>query len=328
LRTILGIRGENYHFDVTSNIPQNSGSRNSGLALPKLSLIYGPWKRNELFFNAGESFHSNDARGVVATVDPKTLESIPQATPLVRAKGAEVGVRTQIVPNLRSSIAFWYLRLDSELVFSGDEGTTEPSRPSKRIGVEWSNHFIPLRWLLLDLDLAWTRARFTDDEPAGNHIPDSLHATAQAGITIPNLGPWTASVFGRYFGPRDLIEDGSIQSNSTTAFNLQATYSISTKTRVRFDVFNLFDAKDNDITYYYTASRRAGSGCGGHPLPSDGESQLQTWSALQLLAPFGQRLQTARDANSRRCNLHTSQPVCARRFDCKHVTGSRPDGPN
>jgi outer membrane receptor protein involved in Fe transport len=70
---------------------------------------------------------------------------------------------------------------------------------------------------------------------------------------MQNCGPWTASIFGRYFGPRDLIEDGSIQSNSTTVFNLQASYNVNPETRVRFDVFNLFDAKANDITYYYTS---------------------------------------------------------------------------
>src|SRR5262249_51996088 len=162
---------------------------------------------------------------------------------------------------------------DSELVFSGDEGTTEPSRPSKRIGIEWSNHYIPVHWLLLDLDLAWTRARFTDDDAVGNHIPDSLQATAQAGVTIQNLGPWNASIFGRYFGPRDLLEDGSIQSGSTTVFNLQASYNITTRTRVRLDIFNLFDAKDNDITYYY-ASRLPGDPAAGvndfhfHPMES------------------------------------------------------------
>jgi outer membrane receptor protein involved in Fe transport len=272
-RTILGMRGENYDFDVSSNTPQNSGNRTAGIGLPKLSLIYGPWNKSEFFVNAGESFHSNDARGVVATVDPKTLAPIGQATPLARGKGAEAGVRTEIVPNLQSSIALWYLHLDSELVYSGDEGITEPGRPSKRIGVEWSNHYIPVRWLLFDLDLAWTRARFTDYAPVGDHIPDSLQGTAQGGITIQNLGPWTASIFGRYFGPRDLIEDGSIQSNSTTVFNLQATYNVNPTTRLRIDVFNLFDAKDNDITYYYT-SRLPGEPAAGvndfhfHPMES------------------------------------------------------------
>jgi outer membrane receptor protein involved in Fe transport len=90
---------------------------------------------------------------------------------------------------------------------------------------------------------------------------------------MQNCGPWTASIFGRYFGPRDLIEDGSIQSNSTTVFNLQASYNVNPETRVRFDVFNLFDAKANDITYYYT-SRLPGEPAAGvndvhfHPMES------------------------------------------------------------
>lgn len=121
--------------------------------------MFGPWQRTEYFLNLGEGFHGNDARGVVATIDPKTGAPIDRATPLVRAKGTELGLRTQIVPNLQSSLALWYLTLGSELVFVGDEGATEPGRPSKRVGVEWSNHYTPLAWLLVDLDLAWTRAR-------------------------------------------------------------------------------------------------------------------------------------------------------------------------
>src|SRR5262249_14895017 len=112
-----------------------------------------------------------------------------------------------------------------------------------------------------------------DDNPIGDHIPDSLQATAQAGITVQNLGPWTASIFGRYFGPRDLIEDGSIKSTSTTTFNLQATYEVDPRTRVRFDAFNLFTSQANDITYY-SASRLPGEPLAGvadlhfHPMES------------------------------------------------------------
>jgi len=100
-----------------------------------------------------------------------------------------------------------------------------------------------------------------------------LQATAQAGITLQNVGSWTASIFGRYFGLRDLIEDGSIKSNSTTVFNLQATHQVHPKVRIRFDVFNLFNAKANDITYYY-ATRLPGEPAEGvndfnsHPMES------------------------------------------------------------
>ncbi|MEO6407839.1 MAG: TonB-dependent receptor [Burkholderiaceae bacterium] len=259
LRTIAGIRGDRYDFRVDSDNPANSGSRSADIVSPKLSVVLGPWNKTEYFINYGEGFHSNDARGVVGTVDPKTGDSVARATPLVRTDGGELGLRSEIIPNLQTSLALWYLKFKSELVFVGDAGTTEAGRPSQRYGVEFNNHYTPTPWLLLDLDLAWTRARFSDDDPVGNRIPNALQAVAAGGITVRNLGPWTASLFGRYFGPAPLIEDNSARSNSTTVFSAQATYRINPQTQVRFDVFNMFDAKSNDITYYYTSRLRGES---------------------------------------------------------------------
>ena len=77
---------------------------------------------------AKSGFHSSDARGIVSAVDP--------ATPLARGKGAEVGVRTGIIPGLQSSLSVWLLDLKSELVWAGDEGDNEASGPTRRYGVE------------------------------------------------------------------------------------------------------------------------------------------------------------------------------------------------
>ena len=74
-------------------------------------------------------------------------------------------------PGSKSSVALFVLDYASELLFVGDAGTTEASRPSRRVGVEWTNHYKPVPWLAFDLDLAMTRARFTDFDPAGDHIP-------------------------------------------------------------------------------------------------------------------------------------------------------------
>jgi outer membrane receptor protein involved in Fe transport len=221
--------------------------------LPKLSLIFGPWQKTEYFLNFGEGYHSNDARGTTTHIDPNSGDAVDPATPLVRAIGAEAGARSEIISGLQSSLSLWYLHLDSELVFEGDTGTDVIGRPSNRTGVEWSNHYTPAKWVLIDLDLAYTRARFADDELIGNHIPEALRATATGGVTLRNLGPWTASLFGRYFGPRPLIEDASVKSASTTLFNAQATYTLDSRTRIRFDVFNIFDRNADDITYYYTS---------------------------------------------------------------------------
>ena len=113
---------------------------------PKASLIFGPWSRTEYFVNGGYGFHSNDARGTTITVDPND-PTMPRRSG--RSAGADQGrassgVRTEIIPNLQSSLALWMLEQDSELLFVGDAGTTEPSRPSRRQGIEWINYYRPL----------------------------------------------------------------------------------------------------------------------------------------------------------------------------------------
>ena len=256
-RTIVGVRADRYNFDVDSNIPVNSGTASDSIVSPKLSLIFGPWAKTEYFINYGYGFHSNDARGTTITVDPTDrVTPAEKVDPLVRSKGAEIGVRTEIIPNVESSLSLWELRLDSELLFVGDAGTTEPSRPSKRTGIEWTNHYKPYSWLLLDLDLSASRTRFTDEDPAGDYIPGSLERVVSFGVTVDSLGPWFGMLQYRYFGPRPLIEDNSVRSQSTQLTNLRVGYKIDPKWRVHMDVFNVFDREDHDIDYFYASQLR------------------------------------------------------------------------
>ncbi len=178
-----------YRFEVDSNVPDNSGTVDAGITSPKLSLVFGPWDKTEYFVNAGYGLHSNDARGVTIKVDPVNGDPVDAATPLVRSKGAELGARSELIPNVQSSLALWALKLDSELVFIGDAGNTEAGRPSERYGVEWSNRWRPLPWMSIDLDLSWNHARFTGDAPEGNYIPGAPRMVAQAGIAVDRYGP-------------------------------------------------------------------------------------------------------------------------------------------
>jgi len=137
----------------------------------------------------------------------------------------EVAMRTEWVPGLQSSLALWKLDFDSELVYVGDAGTTEPGRPSARRGVEWSNRWIPVPWLLVDADLAWSRARFSDFDSAGGRIPNSVGKVASFAVTARNLGPWTAGVQWRYLGSGPLTEDDSVRSRSSLTANRASTQS-------------------------------------------------------------------------------------------------------
>ena len=63
----------------------------------------------------------------------------------MRTVGYEAGLRSRILPGLTTSLTLWRLRQDPELLFVGDAGTTEPSRPSQRTGVEWVLQYVPHR---------------------------------------------------------------------------------------------------------------------------------------------------------------------------------------
>jgi len=272
LRTMIGIRGDVYRFSVRSDNAANSGNGDAGIVSPKIGAVLGPWSGTELYANAGSGFHSNDARGAVTRVDPKTGEAVDPVTPLVRARGAEVGVRTVRVPRLQSTVAVWYLGLDSELLFVGDAGTTEPGRPSRRTGVEWTNYARITPWLRVDGDFAFTRARFTDQAGEGSDIPGAVGRVISAGADVGSTERISASVRVRHFGPRPLTEDGRVTSQATTLWNSEAGYRVSRNARVRVELFNLFDAAASDIDYFY-ASRLAGE-------PADGVADVHTHPAL------------------------------------------------
>ena len=283
-RTVLGVRGDVFNFDVrSSNRDANTGSETSFIASPKASLIFGPWAATEFYLNGGFGFHSNDARGVLTTVDPSSSAGLRGAKPLVRTKGAEVGVRTTALPGLQSSLTLWLLDIDSELLFTGDAGTTEPSRPSRRYGVEFANFYEPTKWLTLDADFAWSHTRFREDAPEGNYVPGSIETVIAAGASVHDFcGGLFASARVRYFGPRSLIEDNSVRSPVTTIVNAQVGYKFNETWTASVDVLNVFDERSSDIDYFYT-SRLRGEPLGGvddiHTHPNEPRSVRLTVSA-------------------------------------------------
>jgi outer membrane receptor protein involved in Fe transport len=263
LRSTVGIRQDIFSGHVASDTPANSGNAQATMTSPKAGIVFGPWFKTEFYGNAGYGLHSNDIRGATITVDPNDkITPLGRVPLLVRSKGAEIGIRTSAIENLTSSLAVFVLDFDSELLFVGDAGTTEASRPSRRVGIEWTNQYKMLPWMKFDLDFAYTRARFTDFDPAGDRIPGAPALIASGGITFGGDAGWFGALRARYFGPRPLIEDDSVRSRSSLIFNARAGYKFDNGLRLQLDVLNLFNAQTNQIEYYYL-SRLPGEPIGG-----------------------------------------------------------------
>jgi hypothetical protein len=226
-------------------------------------------------------YHSNDARGATITADPLTGDRLEPLKPLIRARGAEFGVRTVRLRGLQSTVALWYLGFDSELLFVGDAGITEASRPSRRLGLEWTNYARLNPWLTAEVDVSFSNAKFTDIDPAGDHIPGALDRVVSGAITVEPEKRIFGSIRLRHFGPRPLVEDASVNSASTTIWNGEIGVKFSERAKLMLEGFNLLDSKVSDIDYFYT-SRLRGEPAGGvddlhlHPsLPRSGRVTLQ-----------------------------------------------------
>ncbi len=254
LRSVVGLRADRFDARVNSHTQAaNSGTAHAFRLSPKLSLIFGPWAKTELFINAGRGFHSNDARGTTTRVDPRTGDPVNPVPALAGSRGQELGLKSEILPRLHTALALWQLEFDSELVYAGDTGTTEAGRASRRTGIEWANRWSPGEHLRLDANLAWTRPRFVGGDPLQRHVPNAVQEVAHLALTLRRLGPWSASLAWRYIGPAPLTEDNSVRSRISQTTNLRVQRQLGTKGDLTLDVLNLGNRRNNDISYFYTS---------------------------------------------------------------------------
>lgn len=266
-RSVAAIRGDLERFDVTSLVNSaNSGTASKVLPSPKLSLIFGPWSKTEVYAEGGFSFHSNDGRGSTLRVQPVSGENPypdTSATPipaLIPTKGAEIGVRTTAIPHLQGTFSLWYLHSASELQQSGDTGGTTASRqPSNRYGIEWASYYTPFEHIAFDFDLANSQARFTEPDgddaaPAssgGKRVPEAVGWVIASGVTLHDYRRVSVSLRLRNFGPRDLTSDGIYRSKATILLNAETGYQLSERWRLSVDLLNVLNRKDHDIDYAY-----------------------------------------------------------------------------
>jgi len=270
LRASAGIRYDAYDWDVSARRALNSGSGSDGIVSPKLNLAWRLADGAELYANYGRGFHSNDVRGATIAVDPRTGEPVDPVDALVAAEGYELGLRMEAGERLNATLTVFDLDLDSELLFVGDAGTTEVNPGSRRVGIEATAFWQPLRWLAVNATYTYTDAEYRTLPPGERDIPGAVAETASLGLYAALENGVFASVRGRYLGDAPLTEDGSVRGGGSTLVNAGLGYRWQSF-ELRLDVFNLFDSSDNDITYFY-ASRLAGEPAEGiedvhlHPL--------------------------------------------------------------
>jgi hypothetical protein len=209
VRLITGVRGDVFTFHGNQHVNTTGTNLNGDItqsrANVKANLVLGPWAKTELYANYGTGYHSNDARAVLSD---QTADALPTAT------GYEFGFRSRILPRTEFFFTYWFLNLKSELVFVGDEGTTEPKGPSHREGLEAGLKVRLLDWLTFSGDFTYTpTAEFTQ---TGAAVPLAPIWTARGDLTARL--PWglSSSLEMRHLSDRWADEDRNTRPATAT----------------------------------------------------------------------------------------------------------------
>ncbi|WP_095988822.1 TonB-dependent receptor [Cystobacter fuscus] len=223
LRALLGLRADSFGFDVNDHREdlatpdtKTSGVRQASRLSPKASLVLSPLPSTELYVNFGDGFHSNDARGVVRQPEP--------VTPLTRARGYEVGARTRLFDRLDLAGSVFRLDLDSELVWVGDDGTTEARGATRRQGLEAEARLKVLPWLFADADATVTRATYVQNAGNGDAVALAPTLILSGGVSARH----PIGVYGRlgvlHLGDRPATEDGFLIAEGYTRVDATLGY--------------------------------------------------------------------------------------------------------
>jgi outer membrane receptor protein involved in Fe transport len=241
LRLVGGLRADYFGFDVTDRLsaisdsaPKTSGVRSASVVSPKANAIMGPFRKTELFLNYGHGFHSNDARGVVRGVDP--------ALPLAQAIGYEVGLRTAIIPRVDLAAALWALDLESELVWIGDAGITEPRGETERRGLDLEARVRILDWLWADADLTLSDAIFTGNAGNAGAVALAPTRTLAGGLSARHPSGFTGSLRMQHLADRPATEDERLTAEGFTVVDLGLGWRWR-NLEAEVNVANLFDTE-------------------------------------------------------------------------------------
>ncbi|WP_292011141.1 TonB-dependent receptor plug domain-containing protein [Chryseobacterium sp.] len=237
-----GLRIDHFIFNLHDllNVEAPSGPSSEATRLsPKLNFSYAANDKMMWFLKTGMGFHSNDIRVVVQEKNSKTL---PYSV------GGDLGVRLHPFKSLIITPTLWYMFLQQEFVYVGDDAVVEPSGKSQRYGADLGIRFQPLENIYLNADLNYSHARFTGEAKGEDYVPLAPVVTSTGSVNWDFLNGFSLGLQYRYLGSRPAVEDNSIRTKSYFVNDLVLSYNRA-KWGANIQVNNLFDVKWNEAQF-------------------------------------------------------------------------------
>ena len=193
----------------------------------------------QFYLKSGLGFHSNDTRVVVAQTGKEILPT---------AIGSDIGSIFKPIPRLLINSAIWYLYLQQEFVYVGDEAIVEPSGKSRRMGFDFGLRYQLNDWLFLNTDLNYTYARSIDAPKGENYIPLAPDFTSTGGITVNKWKHFSGGINYRYLKSRPANEDNSIVAKGYTVMDMNVNYEMKNFI-FGLSAENIFNIKWNETQF-------------------------------------------------------------------------------
>jgi outer membrane receptor for Fe3+-dicitrate len=237
------IRVDHFYFQYRDQLNPSLPQQQAIIASPKLNLLYNHNSNLQLFLKAGKGFHSNDTRVVVQKTGKETLPA---------AYGSDLGIVWKPVKNLVINTAVWYLYLQQEFVYVGDEGVVEEGGRTQRLGVDISSRYQLSKQWFADVNLNYALPRALDIEKGKNFIPLAPAFTSIGGISYQGKKGLNGSLRYRYIMNRPANEDNSVIAKGYCISDFTLNYT-KPKYEVGLAVENLFNTKWNEAQFETTS---------------------------------------------------------------------------
>ena len=223
---------------------------NSTILSPKLNINYRVNDKVQLYLYNGRGFHSNDTRVAVQQNGKKVLPP---------AYGTDLGAVFKVGKNLVLQSALWYLWLDQEFVYVGDEGVVEAGGQTRRIGFDFSARYEVAKNLFADMDISLANPRASGVAKAESYLPLAPRFTSVGGLTYRKEQGWNGSLRYRFMDNRPANENNSVIAKGYFVADAAINYT-KKKWEAGLSIQNLLNTRWKETQF-------------------DTESQLQTEAA-------------------------------------------------
>lgn len=211
---------------------------------PKFSLNYQASSKTQIYFASGRGFHSNDTRAVVVA---NGKEVLPPAT------GFDIGTVYKPTSNLLLHCATWIMDLKQEFVYSGDGGNVEITGATRRIGLDVSIRYEPIKNWFVDIDGNYAHGRYKDEPKGQDYIPLAPIVSSTGGVMYKKVKGFNGSLRYRYLSNRPAIEDYSLTAQGYFVTDAILSY-IQPKYEFGLKLNNIFNTKWKE-TQFATETR-------------------------------------------------------------------------